>query len=504
MSKSRLAVGAGSVLVALSLPHCGVFESKPQDCIDTYTCTGLAPDGSLADGGSNDGTIGPDGAEPDVVVPTGCDLSVEPKDSLPCISDTVGVFVAPTGSDTAAGTRANPFRTIGTAVAKAGKRRVYVCEGAYEENVLVDRGVEIYGGFACAGFAPNASRPKLAPKKDVAITIKSGAAAVRITDLEIMGTAEAGKAGASAIGAFVASSTDVLFRRCVIRAGAANDGAEGGTTSNFAGSAPGGMNANGGAGGPETTNMCTDGTSSKGGAGGTAPNVAALTGTASPPVGVDNGGAGGNGTCTPGDPGAKGNAAAGGTAGSVTGSLDVSGWRNDQTGGAGKNGNPGQGGGGGGYRSNITAGGGGGAPGGCGGGGGRGAPSGGSSFALLSFQSKVSVEAGELVSGTGGKGGKGGKGAPGQAGGAPGAGNCDGGPGGAGAGGSGGGGGAGGHSMPLAYVGSAPLLQNAAKLTAGTGGEGGEGGDEGQGPGNPGNKGEAGAKGTQSDAPTAL
>lgn len=505
MKHVRASLAVASVLALAALPHCGVFGSKELDCIDTYTCTGLAPDGSLLDGGGTEGSVGPDGAEPDVVVPVGCDLTAEPKDSAPCVTEAVGVFVSPTGSNAGPGTRDKPYLTIGHAVANAGKRRVYVCEGTYEENVVVDRAAEIYGGFACAGFTPSATKPKLAPKKDVALTVKSAAAAVRVTDLEIVGSAEAGKAGASAIGVFASASSDVLFRRCVIRAGAANNGAEGGTTSNYAGNAPGGINANGGTGGGEVTNTCTDLTSSKGGAGGTSPNVAPGDGTASPSVGLANGGSSGPLVCSPGGGGEKGAPGIGGVAGTLSGALDASGWRSDQTGGGGKNGNPGQGGGGGGYKANAGVGGGGGAAGGCGGGGGKGGVAGGSSFALLAYQSKVTVEGGELASGAGGKGGKGGKGGVGQATSTPGVGGmCDGGPGGAGAGGSGGGGGAGGHSMAVAYVGTAPQLQNAAKLTAGSAGAGGDGGDEGQGPGNPGNKGDVGGTGTASDAVTAL
>jgi len=482
----------------VALVNCGVFGSTPADCIDLGTCPGQGGDAST------DGSL--DGAQPDAVVPTGCDLLVEPKDSPPCVTDAVGVFVSPTGNDKGEGTRAAPFKTIGRAVNRAGKRRVYVCEGDYNENLVITKPTEIYGGFACTDFKHETRVVKVMPATSPAVAITGVTSAVRITDLEIVGTAEKDKAGASAIAVFASGASDVLFTRTVLGAGPGNDGEAGGTDANYTGLAPAGINSNAAAGGAGGVNACTDTSSSKGGNGGTAtPATNSTPGEADPVVGIDNSGANG-GNCTAGGGGENGAPREGGTGSIEHGKLEAAGFKTDATGSPGKSGNPGQGGGGGGYNSNFPVGGGGGGAGGCGGGGGRGGRTGGSSFALLSFQSTVAFEAGELSSGKGGKGGKGGAGGNGQAGGVPGAGaKCSGGTGGEGAGGSGGGGGGGGHSMPIAYVGAAPTLRsNMPSLKAGAPGEGGLGGGPGAGPGTPGNDGTAGDPGTAANVPTAL
>jgi len=493
-----------SAVTLIALVNCGVFGSTSADCIDLGTCPGQGGDASTD--GSLDGAL-VDGADPDVVVPTGCDLLVEPKDSPPCVTDAVGVFVSQSGKDGATGTRADPFKTIAEAVNRAGKRRVYVCEGDYKENLVITKAAEIYGGFACADFKHDKRVVKVAPATSPAVAITSVTSAVRITDLEIVGTAEKDKAGASAIAVFASGSNDVLFTRAVLKAGPGNDGEAGGTDANYTGSAQRGVNSSAAGGGAGGVNACSDTSSSKGGVGGTVDSLtAAGPGGAVPAVGTDNSGASGGGSCTNGGDGQNGAAREGGLGSTEHGKLEAAGFKTDATGSPGKSGNPGQGGGGGGYRSDVGASGGGAGAGGCGGGGGRGGRTGGSSFALLSFQSTVAFEAGELSSGKGGKGGKGGAGANGQAGGAPGAGaKCDGGTGGAGGGGSGGGGGGGGHSMAIAYVGAAPTLRsNKPALTAGTAGEGGLGGGAGAGPGTPGNEGTAGDPGTATNVPTAL
>ena len=112
-------------------------------------------DGSGADGG--DGSSGD--AAPDA--PPGCDLGKEPKDSAPCVADSVGVFVSPMGDDMNAGTKASPVKTIGKALGIAGgKPRVYVCEGTYGESVDLTKAVSIYGGFKCSDWSYSGTSPR--------------------------------------------------------------------------------------------------------------------------------------------------------------------------------------------------------------------------------------------------------------------------------------------------------------------------------------------------------
>ena len=62
-----------------------------------------------------------------------------------------GVFVAKTGDDGNPGTRIQPMLTIQAAIAKAkadGKRDVYVNTSVYSENIVLQPGISVYGGYS--------------------------------------------------------------------------------------------------------------------------------------------------------------------------------------------------------------------------------------------------------------------------------------------------------------------------------------------------------------------
>ncbi len=67
------------------------------------------------------------------------------------------VRLGPNGVDAdATGTQAKPFKTIGAALAKitAEKRRIYICDGTYAEDVMLDAthsGVSLFGGIDFKG-----------------------------------------------------------------------------------------------------------------------------------------------------------------------------------------------------------------------------------------------------------------------------------------------------------------------------------------------------------------
>lgn len=70
--------------------------------------------------------------------------------SDPNILSADAVFVASTGSDTHTGARNDPVKTIsyGIALAQAaGKAKVYVVSGLYNESVAMTNGISVYGGF---------------------------------------------------------------------------------------------------------------------------------------------------------------------------------------------------------------------------------------------------------------------------------------------------------------------------------------------------------------------
>src|SRR3954468_8987882 len=89
----------------------------------------------------------------DGTVDGGADAPAPTQDSddscagLPCDA----VYVAPTGADTATGTRADPVKTINAGIAKAVLRTpavgVYVQTGEYDETVAMKAGVDVFGGF---------------------------------------------------------------------------------------------------------------------------------------------------------------------------------------------------------------------------------------------------------------------------------------------------------------------------------------------------------------------
>ncbi len=62
-----------------------------------------------------------------------------------------GIFVSPDGFDRDDGSIDRPVQSLARAVAlaKIGRLAVYVCNGTYRENVVVDAPLSIYGGYDC-------------------------------------------------------------------------------------------------------------------------------------------------------------------------------------------------------------------------------------------------------------------------------------------------------------------------------------------------------------------
>jgi hypothetical protein len=436
-------------------------------------CEGAACAAATQDGGKTDGgqTVGP---------PAGCDPKVDAKDAPACVDDQFAVFVDPTsGNDANAGTKAAPVRQISVALTKrAGKPRIYLCEGDYHEHVVLADAVSLYGGFACGGWSYTGNKAKLAPsEKGYALKI-TNAPGVTVSDLDIK-VLDATDPSESSIAVFVASST-ATFTRVVITAGkgiAGNDKVQKAKDVQ----APSGTAGATTEGGPGATNACSP-DASKGGNGARVARNDATAGT--PALGEGAAGQSLTQTCSLGggqigQGGASGDAA---NAVSAWGQLDESSWTPT----AGLNGQPGktgQGGGGGG--SNDQSGGGGGA-GGCGGVGGEGGGGGGASVALALVGATAQLNASQLNSMAAGAGGAGAAGQPGQPPGGPGAAGpthlgdtfpgCPGGAGGIGGSGGAGGGGAGGISTAILYKGAQPTVDPTTTLTPGAAGDGGKGG----------------------------
>jgi hypothetical protein len=438
----------------------------------------------LCDNGAcdNDASLGDSGID----APPGCDLTKDPKDSLPCVDDSIGIFVdATNGKDSNLGTKSAPMQTIAAGLGKTNTQhaRLYICEGTYPEDVTLDAshdGVSLYGGWKCADWSYAGTKP-LIGKTNMAGKIDSLVKGTTIEDVAIQ-AADATNPGDSSIAMFVNASQKVALARVSLNAGVGVSGVTGTLTPYTFPTALDGNGANGDDGGIAKAVNCPAGDTSTGGKGGT---VSISPSTFPGDDGLPNRGAGdggvGGATCVMGDNGGSG-AAGNAALATAYGSLSTSwGAMNGADGGPG---GPGQGGGGGGAASptvNQHGGGGSGGGGACGGAGGGGGGGGGSSFALVSSGSGVNVTASSMVTKNAGNGGNGVAGQTGQSpGGLAGAGvipGCNGGGGGAGGSGGGGGGGAGGLSVGVFYKGTTPVVDGATQsaITIGNKGSGGTG-----------------------------
>jgi hypothetical protein len=430
----------------------------------------------------------------------------EPSDtSDPCVlTETFGIFVAPTGSDTTGkGTRAAPYATIGHGMDQAtasSLTRVYACgtAGHYTENLVVGSsraGLSVYGGLDCTTtpgtWSYNAAdQAVITPATGYAAAIT---ASVTFEDTDFVAapgvSSTSNMTSASSIAVFVSDATGVVLERCDAQAGAAASGASSaqpapyGTTAPVgnAGSAPIAAGGTGAGGAAMPNPACT---TSVGGAGGSAKlgeSITLLDGQPGQP-GANNAGTSAECAATEegGGMGVAGAAGSSGAAATTWATFSASGW--SPTGGqAGGPAAVGQGGGGGGTTAaaNSLGGGGGGGAGGCGGVGGQPGSGGGSSVAVLVFDSVVTLESCTLSASNAGGGGNGAAGQTGQGGGTGGAGStggCGGGTGAAGGSGGPGSGGAGGVSAGVLWTGTAPTVTGGTQ-TFGVEGAAGKNGD---------------------------
>jgi hypothetical protein len=433
------------------------------------------------------------------------------------------IFVAPTGSDTAAGSIGAPVKTIGAAItlANAAQKDVYVCNATYAENVVLDHAsTNIYGGYDCQhAWQRIDDRATVAPASGIPLAVRSVTSADMIDRIAFT-VADGSNPGDSSVGVLVVSTQNLTIDHTAITSGQGADGASASAPTWIMtapdSAAPGtslptvtclisGVGNNAACSsfpkGGETVTSAND-SEGPGGFGGYGWNIYAVAPPNSHQAGLvggptnygGTGDVGGNGS--PGFPGAPGSP---GSGGGGIGTLDANGYHASNGGTSGTAGGPGGGGhggdgGNGGDSCHDYCGGndpywvgGGGGQGGWGGAGGAaagGSGGGGASIGLILFDSTVALSNSTISTGAGGDGGPavaGAQGQPGGAGGAGGAGNeplvGSGGSGGAGArGGAGGAGGpgGGGPSITIATNGAAPDLTTVTS-NLGPGGSGGAG-----------------------------
>ena len=428
------------------------------------------------------------------------------------------VFVSATGSDSAAGTRDAPFKTIGKgiAVASDAAKSVYVCNGEYPENLRIEkRAVRVYGGYDCDnGWKRIPDRASVAPSSGVPLTIFDVADPVVIERLALRAPDAADTdRGASSIAVSTLRSKDVVVRRSLLHAG---NGAKGKNGDPAPEPLPPQFLAE--IGQPALTTVpceassnhellqgdaaclaialgargdvrrCPDGTLILGGFGGNGGNV--IVGTTFQP---GQSGLPFFGDPTPGRAGKNGAHGEDGASGASFGRIELGNYVASNEGGPGAIGAVGEAGIGGSGGSSASRGdvvisfwvGGGGGQGGypgCGGSPGQPGTAGGASIALISDSSDVTLDTSLLETSRGGDGGNGSDGTPGQRGGIAGHGiigtgdpktyGQPGGDGGNGGRGGAGGPGGGGPSVGLAWTKSQPKLSNVT-FVLGTAGRGG-------------------------------
>jgi hypothetical protein len=490
-----IGVGAG-LLSTLALAAYGCGQTSSGSCEDTATCAATdsggdhtAPDADAAPEAEGALDAGVDAADAgDGFDGHACDPTKTPAQDPCVISDMYGVFVSPTGRSGAAGTMSDPFSRVADAIAAATGEsdRVLACAGSYDEALTLGSsspqdagsidlqdaeseaaqeeaafsgGVTLFGGLDCAnGWQYTGAKAILAPMtRGAALTVKGLAVGLTFEDFGFHAV-PATESGESSIAVFASGSAapGLVLIRCELVAGAGQPGTDATAVMGFDAGAPPGQPGTANGGGGNAPNTCGGvAMASVGGAGGQ-PGAAGGDGQDGTP-GPSNKGTeadcgGGNGSV-----GVGGGAGAGASSWAAFGQ---NGWVTTW-GASGGPGAVGQGGGGGGSVDNSGGGAGGGA-GGCGGAGGAPGTGGGSSVALLVYQSSVDLEQCSITTDNAGRGGNGATGEIGELGGTKGlvvAGTgCAGGKGGSGGSGGGGGGGAGGLSVGVLWSGTAPTI----------------------------------------------
>lgn len=448
-----------------------------------------------------------------------------PDPALGEVDEACGIWVsASLGDDANPGTRAAPMASLTAAAEVAYEKRqnVYACGELWTEPMILPRDVSLYGGFDCDdgwAYKGDTHRARIETGPDQ-IPLKTSLynGQMIIADVDVR-AADAMVPGGSSIAVFITDVNDVIFRRCLLRAGDAADGLHGeeleepapaGAAGNPGTDACSSMN---GLGGTAVETACDADQGSHGGKGGDGGALLATDGEPGlpaprgekDPANLQDGDGGkaqvGAEACTAGEPGQNGADGDFGHADSTnSGRLTLEGYVGTD-GPDGQPGAPGQGGGGGGASRGGAAacgaappggaGGGSGGAGGCGGKAGKGGQAGGSSFAVAVLEEGTTIwfESCDLWVGYGGDGGDGQPGQPGGPGGEPGQGGaasgiaqagCSGGKGGNGGKGGGGAGGNGGHSRPIVFRGGGSVVNYPNTTYGGIewgGGQGGHGGD---------------------------
>ncbi|MBK8215312.1 MAG: hypothetical protein IPK71_16350 [Myxococcales bacterium] len=132
------------------------------------------------------------------------------------VTEQFGIFVSANGAPGAAGTRAAPVSTIseGITLAKAAKKRVYVCASTYAEALELLPGVSIVGNMDCATdptkWTISQANTIVASPTSPAITAREINVPTRIDGLDVIAPA-GNDTEPSSIGLLAVNSTGLTF-----------------------------------------------------------------------------------------------------------------------------------------------------------------------------------------------------------------------------------------------------------------------------------------------------
>lgn len=202
----------------------------------------VLPFAAVACGGF-DGSDAPSGAGPDVSLPEKKDSdpskrAEEPAPPAPLpgtptedmLTEQYGVFVSATGKPDADGSRANPLSTIAKGI-EQGKRtskHVYVCEGTFNESIILERGISVIGGLDCSApiWKKTSKATRINAPTSPAMKATNIDIATRVESLEVYapnGTA----AAPTSIGLHAKAAPALVIAASKIVAGRAAAGADG-------------------------------------------------------------------------------------------------------------------------------------------------------------------------------------------------------------------------------------------------------------------------------------
>lgn len=231
----RTAIASGllfTVVGAIGLGACISDTAEMPPIPDGSTPTSTTPPPPLPElDAAADATDAADAAIPPLPPP--------PPPKQDEVTEQFGIFVAANGAPGAAGTRAAPVSTIseGITLAKAAKKRVYVCAGTYTEALELLPGVSIVGNMDCATdpakWTISQANALVASPTSPAITARDINVPTRIDGLDVIAPA-GNDTEPSSIGLLAVNSTGLTFVGGKIEAQRGANGKNGELPSPFA------------------------------------------------------------------------------------------------------------------------------------------------------------------------------------------------------------------------------------------------------------------------------